>query len=496
MYKCLEISEILEVIIDHVFMSSEGMEGMRAVVALALTCRDFLDPALNRLWHTQESLDPLIRTLPPTAWAFYGKSVVTIVRPLLLDDWTRFRHYASRIKVFGCDPRHPEGSLHSYAALNYTLLEAFVAQHPGLPLLPSLRHLHWSSGKMDPKTLPYVPLIAAPTLNTVSLDFTHHLRRDDARAFTTALIRSIRLHCPDLTRFLVNELQSHTRPVIGTALRRWLAQKRQYVPSLAFRDIMNLAGMRFLREAQLFLDDTDVGAVHDATALTFSSLRVLELHACTLGVCLALLKTVRSCELEVLSIYVSERPVADLILSLLSELHTVCDPASLHNVTLLDTADDDYIPYRSWNADMPSRYGAFVVDAHTLAPLAAFTQLRTLVVEFSAIYDMQEASLTRMFSAWPQLEVFSLGAMHGWHAASPLTFSSLARMLTLCPQLRACGLALDCSCVELDVAACRAGALRPNHSVTTLCLADRKGADELLLAECVQYLFPNLQCFE
>ena len=46
-------------------MSGMGRyDGQRTVAAVAITCRDFTEPALDVLWADQSSLDPLIKRIP------------------------------------------------------------------------------------------------------------------------------------------------------------------------------------------------------------------------------------------------------------------------------------------------------------------------------------------------------------------------------------------------------------------------------------------------
>ena len=44
---------------------------LRNVLALALTCRAFLEPALDQLWRRQLNLFNLLKTLPSDAWEVY-----------------------------------------------------------------------------------------------------------------------------------------------------------------------------------------------------------------------------------------------------------------------------------------------------------------------------------------------------------------------------------------------------------------------------------------
>ena len=44
---------------------------LRSVLALALSCRVFLEPALDQLWRRQLNLFNLLKTLPSDAWEVY-----------------------------------------------------------------------------------------------------------------------------------------------------------------------------------------------------------------------------------------------------------------------------------------------------------------------------------------------------------------------------------------------------------------------------------------
>lgn len=59
MHPCLHIDELLESIAAEV---SSG--GTRELVAMALTCQVFYEPAMNRLWRDLPGLVPLISCLP------------------------------------------------------------------------------------------------------------------------------------------------------------------------------------------------------------------------------------------------------------------------------------------------------------------------------------------------------------------------------------------------------------------------------------------------
>lgn len=84
MHNCLKISEILTVIIEHAYSDpdSRPVIATRTLVALALTCKTFLEPALDRLWHEQQTLVPLVKTLPVDAWSEVEGDIVAQERKM------------------------------------------------------------------------------------------------------------------------------------------------------------------------------------------------------------------------------------------------------------------------------------------------------------------------------------------------------------------------------------------------------------------------------
>ena len=65
MHSCLRIPEILSNIFSYIFDSPPS--STVALAYLAITCRDFREPALDLLWRSQSSLSSLIKCLPSDA---------------------------------------------------------------------------------------------------------------------------------------------------------------------------------------------------------------------------------------------------------------------------------------------------------------------------------------------------------------------------------------------------------------------------------------------
>jgi hypothetical protein len=64
MHHCLDIPELICIIFELV----RACGSHRDIVALALTCKTFRDPALRTLWAKLPSFDPLVRCLPNDIW--------------------------------------------------------------------------------------------------------------------------------------------------------------------------------------------------------------------------------------------------------------------------------------------------------------------------------------------------------------------------------------------------------------------------------------------
>ncbi|TFK54193.1 hypothetical protein OE88DRAFT_1805969 [Heliocybe sulcata] len=129
----------------------------------ALTCRNFMDPALDALWRNLDSLQPLFRLFECFS-PEDGRLLST--QPVGGYELQRYRAYARRVRrlkynsILGNeDPVGPAACIAVYHAL-------------GSPLLPSLRVLVWS---VYDGTAVHLSTLVAPTLQIVSINvpFTH-----------------------------------------------------------------------------------------------------------------------------------------------------------------------------------------------------------------------------------------------------------------------------------------------------------------------------------
>ncbi|KAF8643330.1 hypothetical protein AX16_009059 [Volvariella volvacea WC 439] len=98
-------ADVIEEVLSHFSIHTDNPNADwrtndRDLFNIALTCRQFKEPALSALWHSLDSLDPLLCLLPQiekqgNTRLFNG------ARPKL---WTRFDYYARRVREFRCRP--------------------------------------------------------------------------------------------------------------------------------------------------------------------------------------------------------------------------------------------------------------------------------------------------------------------------------------------------------------------------------------------------------
>ncbi|KAF6751108.1 hypothetical protein DFP72DRAFT_498885, partial [Ephemerocybe angulata] len=74
MNTCLQAPEILQLICDQ--LPNEHPIHRQRLLAVALSCRALLEPALDRLWHRITSFRPLVTTLPRGLWKVEREGVV------------------------------------------------------------------------------------------------------------------------------------------------------------------------------------------------------------------------------------------------------------------------------------------------------------------------------------------------------------------------------------------------------------------------------------
>ena len=64
MHSVLLLDELLRIILDHIDRDLNRLPALKTFYRLSIVCRAWKDPALDYLWATLSSVDPLIALLP------------------------------------------------------------------------------------------------------------------------------------------------------------------------------------------------------------------------------------------------------------------------------------------------------------------------------------------------------------------------------------------------------------------------------------------------
>lgn len=76
MHRCLEIAEILHIILEKIPIYGYGSR--HNLLSLAFVSKAFHEPALDLLWELQDSLSPLIKTFPADVWKEEGNPSILV----------------------------------------------------------------------------------------------------------------------------------------------------------------------------------------------------------------------------------------------------------------------------------------------------------------------------------------------------------------------------------------------------------------------------------
>ncbi|KAJ4470875.1 hypothetical protein J3R30DRAFT_1132623 [Lentinula aciculospora] len=118
--------------LDHRLRTSNYLAARQGLLHFGLASKAFLEPALDVLWRTLSSVDPLLSVLPETT-IVEGKKM--LVKQILPRSWDRLRFYTCRVQIF--DQRilseEEESSIHSS-------VYARLGQMP--PIFPALKEFH------------------------------------------------------------------------------------------------------------------------------------------------------------------------------------------------------------------------------------------------------------------------------------------------------------------------------------------------------------------
>ncbi|TFK22435.1 hypothetical protein FA15DRAFT_671560 [Coprinopsis marcescibilis] len=401
---------------DQDFDSVEQYEleaSRRNLAALALTCRAYLEPALDCRWRALDNLYPLFRILP--AFVATPSKTHVLRGTISPEEWARFDWYARRVKRFcySRDPNRLDIAMHVYFR---------IAQLRSTPLLPSLRHLHCPWISQSDFLISGVFLFLSPSLQSLEFckitsiedkligTFLHTLHADGAD------LESIVLRGENLTDGMLDlvlpfsNLRTLEIDGMGPAIELAWLQELGRKPKLE----------------ELALDFTNSNIEPLTEDIGFPNLKSLMITA-SIPFTRAFLPHITSTSLETLVAVSSQ------------------DTASQRTGFITDSVD-------RWGSCLQSFGLVHIIHGENLtisdeldlltaiAPLLPLRNLREFRLE-GYILNLTDENVVQLAMAWPRITKLLLPYVSGDRTRP--TLNSLVNLRDLCPQLKHVRIPID-----------------------------------------------------
>ncbi|EPQ57996.1 hypothetical protein GLOTRDRAFT_136802 [Gloeophyllum trabeum ATCC 11539] len=533
-HRALLIQEVAGAILDNV--------PKKDLVAVARTCHDLTDLALDRIWHEIPDLRVLISVLPESLFKRHWFKLV-LSRELHPAEWERLQYYIPRITSIKRKESSSSGK--PYPAFGDSVLAVLGASNPLKPFLPNLVHLDWSIHYID---LAHMCMFLGPRVQDLRFGL---MQREDFLQDVT-ILEDVAEKCPSLKQLLLGENTAH--PDFVPHLSRFFStcqnlERLDYRTASPNSDaICALAELPCLRQLELLVfhppyerPDSEE-AIHKLRMLrdrkAFRALKYFCLYADlpSLGFVVNTLQALQSSPLEALQICVNGTGEADpnvlppvpirFTLPTLQWLHIRCltsawrkylfTPNGLPSLQELDFyyTENETEDMRSlvesiavacsrsvltslkldigtWNDHNESRVSWLDGDipSTVLWPFLAFENMTHFL--FTADWPLLDphAMIQGMASSWKELKTFYLiDDQEHWDERPGATSVCLAILALHCRKLETISLRIN-ALEELPMDLL--DTIQPNESVRLVDLGDSPGTDSVEFLSFFQRLFPN-----
>ncbi|KAG1738985.1 hypothetical protein EDB19DRAFT_1877073 [Suillus lakei] len=188
MHVCLLPTEILL----HIFTIVDKGYSWRSrvpLVALARTCRNFKEPALDILWKSIIGFKPLISCLPESVSNADTQRKFTFKSPILNGKWRAIDRYARRICSFLVNSTVLD-------RIDNQVVQVLMSAPSPAPLLPNLHSLRWCDGREH--FFPLLRTLLGTTITSLQLGFTLTF----PSFAQSALSASLGGRCPSIREFV------------------------------------------------------------------------------------------------------------------------------------------------------------------------------------------------------------------------------------------------------------------------------------------------------
>ncbi|KAJ7478736.1 hypothetical protein B0H11DRAFT_2424232 [Mycena galericulata] len=434
MHRGLRILEIVDMI-----CAQAGAEGLlplpkgsaRDLSALARTCTALCNPALDVLWRSQDTIVNLLRCMPSDLWEINADKD-RLQRPIIHADWERAQFYLHRVKSFG---------MHGFCR-SPGFLEMLSLGLAGECLFPNLEKLQWYPH--PPSLLPHVRLFLTPRIKDLligSIERVPHL----------SILSNLVTRCPALTKISIFTQGLETVEEIPTLsmFARGLTHVElldvPWLDRIALAHLAALPNVKSLRFRQRLLHPSHSNSPLPGRARNptggFPALRRLHF------VCAAL-----QCAAEPLALgsnsplvefYISadaEEPTKSVSREFYATLALHCSHLSLRKIHIGGNGGSHTTPSLD-------RINMYAVGLEVLEPLFSFGNLVHVYLAHPVGFDLDNAGVLAMASAWPHLDTLVLVTSRDRHMDSCVTLEGIYYLAKHCPNLRALQMVFDATVI-------------------------------------------------
>ncbi|KAI0077599.1 hypothetical protein K474DRAFT_1068317 [Panus rudis PR-1116 ss-1] len=464
MHHCLFISEVAflvaqeAVLYKHGRHPSETRQSLADVLALGLTCRALLEPALDVVWRCQNGIGNLIKCMPNDLWHVtpfvrsphsietfqrlakgnfeeFEPDTVEFIRPIISSDWDRFYYYAKRVRhlSFGTDgngPFLPVGRPSPrLTAQTYSELERYKETI----LFPNLDTLTWThEGSATRQTVQFGTLFLSPRLRSLNIwadlvdippliEFLHHIPEISPHLREFTIVPPEDLRDADERGNVYDALAANIRRL--PELVRY--NTTNYV---SFQEFLQLRALPHLGTLRADLDGRDVQAIVGRPPIEkeFPSLDDLSLDLDDARDAFALLSRFKLTHLTTLDFHLVDcSHLAPVLVAIAKQ----CSPDALQVLNIDWDSDRSFVEW-----DETPTYDT-TIDIDTLSPLFTFRNLAVVCLPEEVKYKLNDDTLSTIATAWPNIWRLRLGGTRDTDEKPGVTFTELAHLVSKCHRL-------------------------------------------------------------
>ena len=503
MHPVLLIDEILRIVLDNIDSDSNRSSALKTFYRIATVCRAWKDPALDYLWASLASVDPLLALLPGHVSEHPQYLIdmsdgpmpqdVLTHEPLPSNPLALFHAYASRVRNVGPNS-------YSLPKLCPCIVDATNSASTLLPSLRSVRLvLKDAASQQFPPTL-----YLSRNLQSISVDVGFRSSKESLLGQHEALRAYLDAAARNASQLIHLRLRGHLpdRVINSVASMRNLRSFHLCGGShLMPRTLVSIAGLPNLEYLRVQLDCINIADMVEAldsansnTAL-FPALRNLRVRASP-AAAEALFAHFPSGKLRTLYLESDLKPR-----SVDSWVPALAVLAERTHTSLTDLSFEVLTSFCEAFAFPPKLH----LTLATLTPLARLTHLRRFVLDTSVPPDLCDTDLASVACWWPEIEELSLWShpvevfdFPAYFTTQPrATPASLVTFATQCSRLRRLGLPMDVAVLPPPAHPPQAVPSHPTLVHLTIgCVRMGKTIDPTGVAECIYRAFPALDEIE